>query len=34
MRVEKKPEPITAVLRNGGFSASYDSFAVGESSVL
>jgi len=25
---------ITAVWRNGGFSASYDSFAVGSSAVL
>ena len=30
----KKPEPLTAVLRNGGFSASYDSFVVGSSAVL
>jgi len=34
MRVENKPEPITAVWRNGGFSASYDSFVVGSSAVL
>jgi hypothetical protein len=27
-------QPITAVWRNGGFSASYDSFVVGSSSVL
>jgi hypothetical protein len=26
---EKKAERITAVWRNGGFSASYDSFVVG-----
>ncbi len=25
---------ITSVLRNGGFSASYDSFVVGSSAVL
>jgi hypothetical protein len=25
---------VTAVWRNGGFSASYDSFVVGSSSVL
>jgi hypothetical protein len=34
MRVEKKPEPITAVWRNGGCSASYDSFVVGSSAAL
>ena len=27
-------QPITAVWRNGGFSASYDSFVVGSSAVL
>ena len=27
-------QPITAVWRNGGFSASYDSFVVGSSVVL
>ena len=27
-------QPITAVWRNGGFSASYDSFVVGSSPVL
>ena len=27
-------QPITAVLRNGGCSASYDSFVVGSSAVL
>ena len=26
--------PVTAVWRNGGFSASYDSFVVGSSAVL
>jgi len=31
---EKKGERITAVWRNGGFSASYDSFVVGSSAVL
>jgi len=30
----KKGHPITAVWRNGGFSASYDSFVVGSSAVL
>ena len=34
MRVEMKPEPITAVWRNGGCSASYDSFVVSSSVVL
>ena len=27
-------QPITAVWRNGGFSASYNSFVVGSSAVL
>jgi len=27
-------QPVTAVWRNGGFSASYDSFVVGASAVL
>ena len=27
-------QPITAVWRNGGLSASYDSFVVGSSAVL
>jgi hypothetical protein len=31
---EKKGEVPTAVWRNGGFSASYDSFVVGSSAVL
>ena len=31
---EKKGEGITAVWRNGGCSASYDSFVVGSSAVL
>jgi hypothetical protein len=31
---EKKGERITEVWRNGGFSASYDSFVVGSSAVL
>ena len=30
----QKRQPITAVWRNGGFSASYDSFVVGSSAVL
>ncbi|MBK7988335.1 MAG: hypothetical protein IPK11_15900 [Ignavibacteria bacterium] len=30
----KEALPTTAVLRNGGFSASYDSFVVGSSAVL
>jgi len=29
-----KSQPITAVWRNGGCSASYDSFVVGSSAVL
>jgi hypothetical protein len=29
-----KRQPLTAVWRNGGFSASYDSFVVGSSAVL
>ena len=29
-----KSQPITAVWRNGGFIASYDSFVVGSSAVL
>lgn len=31
---KKKGERLTAVWRNGGFSASYDSFMVGSSAVL
>ena len=31
---DKERQPITAVWRNGGFSASYDSFVVGSSAVL
>jgi hypothetical protein len=31
---DKNNEGITAVWRNGGFSASYDSFVVGSSAVL
>jgi hypothetical protein len=31
---EKKGEVLTAVWRNGGFGASYDSFVVGSSAVL
>jgi len=30
----KEKRHITAVWRNGGFSASYDSFVVGSSAVL
>ncbi len=30
----KKGQPPTAVWRNGGFNASYDSFVVGSSAVL
>ena len=30
----KKPEPLTSVLHNGGFSASYDSLVLGSSAVL
>ena len=33
-QTEKKADRITAVWRNGGFSDSYDSFVVAESSVL
>ena len=35
-KIERKTEgqPITAVWRNGGFSASFDSFVVGSSVVL
>jgi len=25
---DRKPQPLTAVWRNGGFSASYDSFVL------
>jgi len=31
---EKNTERLTAVWRNGGFSASYDTFVVGSSAVL
>ena len=31
---EKNTERLTAVWRNGGFCASYDSFVVGSSAVL
>jgi len=34
MTTEKKGERITAVWRNGGFSASHDCFIVGSSAVL
>ena len=33
-QTEKKADRITAVRRNGGCSASYDSFVVGSSAVL
>ena len=31
---DKERQPITAVWRNGGFSASYDSFVVEQTLVL
>lgn len=31
---QKEKRQVTAVWRNGGFSASYDSFVVGSSAVL
>ncbi|RXR23046.1 hypothetical protein EQG61_07365 [Flavobacterium stagni] len=31
---QQEHQPPTAVWRNGGFSASYDSFLVGSSAVL
>jgi hypothetical protein len=34
MTTEKEPLLLTAVWRNGGCSASYDSFVVGSSAVL
>ena len=34
MTTDKKGERITAVWRNGGCRASYDSFVVGSSAVL
>ena len=34
MTTEKEQLVLTAVWRNGGFSASYDSFVVGSSVVL
>ena len=30
----KKPEPLTSVLHNGGFSSSYDNLVQGSSAVL
>jgi hypothetical protein len=33
-RRTKEHQPVTAIWRNGGFSASYDSFVVGSSAVL
>jgi hypothetical protein len=33
-QMEKKGQQVTAVWRNGGLSASYDSFVVGSSAVL
>ncbi len=32
--LEEKEQPIAAVWRNGGFSASYDSFVVNQTFVL
>jgi len=32
--LKEEHQPVTAVWRNGGFSASYDSFVVGSSAVL
>jgi len=32
--IRKEGQLVTAVWRNGGFSASYDSFVVGSSAVL
>ena len=32
--IGQERQPVTAVWRNGGFSASYDSFVVGSSAVL
>jgi len=32
--LEQERQHLTAVWRNGGFSASYDSFVVGSSAVL
>ena len=34
MTRKKNNDPLTAALRNGGCSASYDSFVVGSSAVL
>ena len=34
LNLSRKKQPLTAVLRNGGFSTSYDSFVVGSSAVL
>ncbi|MBL1181474.1 MAG: hypothetical protein D8M18_10295 [Bacteroidetes bacterium] len=33
-RQNEEAQPVTAVWRNGGCSASYDSFVVGSSAVL
>jgi hypothetical protein len=32
--IEQERQPVTAVLRNGGCSASYDSFVLSSSAVL
>ena len=32
--IGQERQPVTAVWRNGGFSAPYDSFVVGSSAVL
>ena len=34
MNITEETQQVTAVWRNGGFSASYDSFVVGLSTVL
>ena len=34
MNITEETQQVTAVWRNGGFSASYDSFVVGSSAVL
>jgi len=34
IEAKKNNDPLTAVWRNGGCSASYDSFVVGSSAVL
>lgn len=34
MTTEKKPKPVTAVLPNGEFNASYDSYVQSSSAVF